>query len=86
MRPVSVSPDPVLLATAHLRRVAQRCCSPSLARTVQITGTRVVFPWPVVRAIQVARDIRLSALVAELRRYGDVLADDEGLLIMTPRS
>jgi hypothetical protein len=57
-----------------------------VACTIQITGAGVALPWPVVHAIQVARDIRLRALVTELQRYGDVLADDDGLSVSTRTS
>jgi hypothetical protein len=39
-----------------------------------------------VRAILLTRDIRFSTLVPELRRFGDVLADDRNLTVLaSPR-
>jgi hypothetical protein len=80
--PAIVSSAPVHPNAGNLLRVVHSWCSPRLASTVQLAGRRVVLPWRVVRAIQAARDIRLSALVLELQRYGHVLADDHGLTVI----
>jgi hypothetical protein len=82
MVPSSVSPAPLHPNAAELLRVVHRWCSPTLASAVQVTGQRVSLPWRVVRAILLARDTRLSALVPELAHYGCVLADDHGLTII----
>jgi hypothetical protein len=80
--PFVLFPDPTKPNAAALLRQVQSWCSPQLADDVQITGERVTLPWPVVRAILVARDLRPLALVPELQRFGHVLADDDGLTVI----
>jgi hypothetical protein len=77
-----VSPDPLHPSAASLLLAVRSYCSPHLICTIQTTGPRVVFPWPVVHALQLACDTRLRVLVAELQCYGQVLADDDGLTII----